>query len=274
MTADAFDAFFQAARVADVATVRALLDAGADPAATCPRGLTALQYAAFGANQAPPAANLAVLRLLLEAGSPLEYAEPGGRTALYFAAEFAPSPEPVRLLLDTGADPDVRDRHGHHVVANAMMPEVQRLLSSLTGVPVPAAEPAPVAVKMRPAQWRAAAARVRGVFEGLWQDGIVALEDAGYTQSDGFADCSEAFHAHGGEAAGLHGFCFYTRQDLQAAKRTSRLSLAFWGAPAGADADMLRVGRRVVERCREAGLQVEWDGSAGRRPELDLRGVG
>jgi hypothetical protein len=65
--------------------------------------------------------------------------------------------------------------------------------------------------------------------------------------------------------------CFYTRQDLNAAKRSSRLSLAFWGAPEGADADMLRAGRRIVDAFRDAGFEVQWNESASLRPALDLR---
>jgi hypothetical protein len=99
------------------------------------------------------------------------------------------------------------------------------------------------------------------VFEALTKAGLVTLQDAGQTQSDGFSDCSEAFHERGGKAAGVHGFCFYTRQDLNRAKSTSQLSLAFWGAPKGADADMKRVGELVVEHFRKAGFEVRWNGS-------------
>jgi len=208
----------------------------------------------------------------VDAGSPLEFTGSGGRTALFLAAEFAPSTQAVQLLIDAGAQADVFDAHGNHVIDNAMMEEVQTLLSHLTGRPIPEEpEPEPEPVKMSAAQWRAAKLKIDAAFAALAEVGLVTLHDAGTTQSDGFADCSEVFAARGGEAAGLHGFCFYTRQDLNRAKRTSQLSLAFWGAPEGQSADMLRVGRLVVAAFDAAGLPVRWSESPAVRPEVDLR---
>ncbi|MDQ0607524.1 hypothetical protein QFZ83_001695 [Variovorax sp. W1I1] len=263
---------FEAAREADVQTVRACIEAGADMAAVNKQGFTALQCAAMGSNQTEVEPNLAVLRLLLEAGSPLEYIGTDGRTALYLAAEFAPTTDAVELLLDAGANADVSDSHGNHVTVNAMMEEVVELLARVTGKPIPEPPPPePDPVKMTAAQWRAAKAKIDEVFDALAKAGLVTLQDAGQTQSDGFSDCSEAFRERGGKAAGVHGFCFYTRQDLNRAKSTSQLSLAFWGAPKGADADMQRVGELIVEHFRKAGFEVRWNGAAAMRPEVDLR---
>lgn len=263
---------FDAARKADVKTTRACIEAGADPASVNKQGFTALQCAAMGSNETEVAPNLAVLRLLLEVGSPLEYTGADGRTALYLAAEFAPTTDAVQLLIDAGAKADISDGHGNHITVNAMMEEVVELLARVTGQPVPEPPPPePEPVKMTTAQWRAAKTRLDEVFGALAKAGLVTLQDAGQTQSDGFSDCVEEFHERGGEAAGVHGFCFYTRQDLNRAKSTSRLSLAFWGAPDGADADMLRVGELIVDRFREAGFEVRWNGAASMRPEVDLR---
>lgn len=260
---------FDAARSGDVERVRACLAAGADPAAVNDYGFTALQSAAMGANSTDVAQNLAVLKLLIEAGSPLEFAREG-RTALYLAAEFAPSTDAVQLLIDAGAQADIHDAHGNHITVNAMMPEVQELLSALTGVALVEPEPEPEPIKLSAAQWRAAQAKLDALFASLTDAGLVALQDAGMTQSDGFSDCSEVFHERGGAAAGLHGFCFYTRQDRNRAKREGRLDLAFWGAPEGADADMLRVGELIVRTAESAGFSVTWNGNAGRRPTLLL----
>lgn len=260
---------FEAASSGDVETVRACLAAGADPAAVDAYGFIALQRAAMGANGADIPENLAVLRLLIDAGSPLEF-QSEGRTALYLAAEFAPSADAVQLLIDAGAKADIRDAHGNHITVNAMMPEVQALLSELTGVALEEPEPEPEPVKLNAAQWRAAQIRLDALFAALTEAGLVALQDAGTTQSDGFSDCSEIFHERGGAAAGLHGFCFYTRQDRNRAKREGRMDLAFWGAPEGADADMLRVGELIVRAAQSAGLPVTWNGSSARRPTLVL----
>lgn len=263
------DDIFAAARRGDVEQVRAHLAAGADLAAVNDFGFTALQSAAMGANDTDVEANVAVLKLLIAAGSPLEYRREG-RTALYLAAEFAPGTDAVQLLIDAGADANISDGHGNHITVNAMMPEVQELLSALTGVALEAPEPEPEPVKLGAAQWRAAQARLDTLFAALTAAGLVALQDAGTTQSDGYSDCSDIFHERGGASAGLHGFCFYTRQDRHRAKREGRLDLAFWGAPDGADADMLRVGELIVRTAEASGLPVTWNGSAARRPTLIL----
>ena len=266
---------FAAAHAGDAQTVQACLDAGADVSAVDEYGFTALQRAATGANRTGLAGNLAVLRLLLQAGSSLEQRSRDGRTALFLAAEFAPSTDVVQMLLDAGAEADVYDGHGNHVIKNAMMPEVKQLLSRITGKPVPAPPaPSPEPVGMRAAQWHAAQARIKLVFDALSDAGIVALQEAGYTQEDGFSDCAEAYHSRGGADAGLHGFCFYTGQDAARAKRTSQLALAFWGAPAGGSPDMERVGTIIVDAFRQRGFTVDWNGSGAERPIVNLRDVG
>lgn len=265
---------FEAARLGDVQTVQAHLGAGADVSAVDPHGFTALHSAAIGADTTPVAQNLAVLDLLVRAGSPLEQRSRDGRTALFLAAEFAPSTEAVQLLLQAGAQADIATDTGLHVLDNTRTPAVAQLLSQVTGRPIPqpaAAEPDPV--RLRATQWRAADARIAAVFDTLTAAGIVALRDTGSSQEDGFAECAEAYRKGGGAAAGLHGFCYYTRQDTKRAKRTSRLPLAFWGAPQGEPSDMQRVGQLIVQAFRDHGFGVDWNGSGGTRPIVDLRTV-
>ncbi len=262
---------FDAARAGDVEVVQACIDAGVDLAAVNENGFTALQYAAMGANTADVTDIVAILRLLLEAGSPLEYVGGDRRTALYLAAEFSSTVHPVQLLLEAGAKADIYDAHGNHIVVNAMLPEVQMLLSKITGKTFSTPEPQPKPVKLNAAEWREVKVRIDAVFDVLTKSGLIVLQDAGVTQSDGFSDCAEVFHERGGERAGFHGFCFYTRQDLNRAKRTSQLALAFWGAPEGAPKDMQRVGNLIVEACRNRGFIVDWNGSGSMRPTVFLQ---
>lgn len=263
---------FSAVDKGDVKAVRACIDADADMAALSKQGFTALQLAAISTNTLPLDTSLAMLRMLIDAGSPLELASADGRTALYLAAEFSEAVEPVQMLLDAGAKADICDSHGNHITENAGAEDVAELLAQVTGKPVPEPEaPEPEPEKMDAKQWRDAKARIDTVFEALTKAGLVTLHDAGQTQSDGFSDSSEAFRERGGAKAGLHGFCFYTRQDLNRAKRTSQLPLAFWGAPKGEGPDMKRVGTLVVEQFRDAGFVVRWNGSGAMRPEVDLR---
>lgn len=65
--------------------------------------------------------------------------------------------------------------------------------------------------------------------------------------------------------------CFYTRQDLNRAKRSSDLALAFWGGPEGEAEPTNRVGHKIVEAFGSVGLPVKWNGSERVRPTVDLR---
>lgn len=266
---------FQAARAGDAVRVRACLGQGADPSARNGYGFTALHCAAMGANAGPEDGILTVIGELLSAGAVVDAVSTDGRTALFLAAEFSPTVAPVQALLRAGATADVRDRHGNHIVANAMNPEVQALLAGLTGHPVPEPpSPHQEPVQLGAAEWRAAKSRVEAVFARLSGCGLVALPGTGTTQEDGLADGLEEFRRRGGSAAGLVGICFYTRQDASRARRTAELAVAFWGAPAGAPADCQRVGGLVVQAFRDHGCTVDWDGSPGMRPIVQLRSAG
>jgi len=120
------------------------------------------------------------------------------------------------------------------------------------------------------ADWRALKALIGNVFESLSDEGLVALCDVGTTQGDGFADCSEQFIARGGEAAGLHGFVFFTGQDSRRAKESALLPIAFWGAPEGSEEDMMRVGNLLVASLRAAGCTVQWNESPDTRPTWEI----
>lgn len=262
---------------ADVAAVRALLEAGVDPASIDDQRRTALHHAALGTrgNRAKTKRSLAVMELLLEAKCPLEAKDSGGATPLFVAATFASSVAPLQLLLDKGARADVSDAHGNHILENANSPHIQRFLSRVIGKPVPIPSPDPIdalqSVPLSASQWRTAKRRIEVVFNALASEGLVALHNAGDMQADGFADCSEIYRDRGGRRAGLHGFCWYSAQDVATAKWSSRLCLCFWGAPRGAEKDMVRVGSIIVDTFRAHGYLVVWDGSGGRRPVVYLQ---
>src|SRR5690349_21025155 len=117
---------------------------------------------------------------------------------------------------------------------------------------------------------RDARARVAEVFGELSGAGIVALAGAGCTQQDGFCDCAEVFRARTAAGEQPHGLCFYTEQDAERAKRTGQLAVACWGAPEGAPADVERVAAAVVDAFRRHGFGVDWDGTSGTRPVVEL----
>lgn len=261
---------FEAAREGDVETLKNILATGPDLAEKNANDFTALHCAAMGCNSFDKETGLEVLQLLLDAGSPLESIGGGERTPLYLLAEFTPYIEHVQLLLDAGANPDVRAHRGVHVVINAMDEDVQQLLSELSGFPVPPPEPpAPPAVKMNAAAWKKAKAELDAVFQQLAAAGLIVLQNAGTTQSDGFDDCSQVYHERA-DKPGVTGFCFYTGQDLSRAKRSSELPLAIWGAPEGKAGDTEKVGKQVVDAFTAAGFDVRWSGSANMRPSVYL----
>lgn len=107
--------------------------------------------------------------------------------------------------------------------------------------------------------------RLDAVFEALHDDGICALQHAGYTIADGHDDVREVVAE---EPEGTYrGYCFFHGQDVEGAIDGEGLEIAF-GALGGDPAAGLAVGEAVSEALRTAGFAVEWDGSAGQRIAL------
>ncbi len=263
---------FAAAWAADAQATAAFLAAGADVHAVDANGFTALHRAACSPEQAPVADTLATLRLLIDAGSPLEHSGAGGRTALYLAAEFSPDgPEVVQLLLDAGAQPDIRDTHGNHIVDNAWSPQVQALLSALTGHATATVVVRKPDQKLSAAAWKLARTKIDAAFAILEAAAIVTAHAQGDTQDGGRDDTHERFIERGGTDAGLKGFCFYSGDDMKRARRTSDLSIGFWGSPDSAA--MQRIGQAVVDAFASVGLPADWDGTERMRPSIDLRSL-
>ncbi len=107
--------------------------------------------------------------------------------------------------------------------------------------------------------------RLDRVFEALNKRGIVALQNAGYTQSDGYDDCGEAFRS-APDPAKIIGYCFYHGQDLERAVAGGGLCLAF--GPVDSKDEQAKgpqVGRIVVEELQRVGFRVTWDGTFGQR---------
>jgi hypothetical protein len=112
--------------------------------------------------------------------------------------------------------------------------------------------------------------RLDTIFEGLRVQGILALQNAGYTQSEGLSDVGELYREVGGERSDIDGFCFYHGQDLERVMKSGQLWLAF-GAIDGEDARGVAVGQRIKSAFDAAGFAVEWDGSIKTR--LLIKGI-
>jgi uncharacterized protein DUF6891 len=103
------------------------------------------------------------------------------------------------------------------------------------------------------------------VFEKLNAKGIIALQNAGYTQSDGFDDFRQAYEEHPNQSSVI-GYCFYQGQDLERAVLGQGLYLSF--GPLDADEEETKgpeIGEMVREELKKAGFAVEWDGTFQQR---------
>ncbi|MEQ1507232.1 MAG: hypothetical protein ABMB14_33695 [Myxococcota bacterium] len=105
--------------------------------------------------------------------------------------------------------------------------------------------------------------RIDDAFDELWDRGIVALQNAGYTQSDGWDDANEAAV----DVDEPRGAVFYHGQDTERAVKGDGLLLTFGAYSAGDDHDAasLEIGREVCEVLRKNGVDVRWDGTVADR---------
>jgi hypothetical protein len=107
--------------------------------------------------------------------------------------------------------------------------------------------------------------RLDAVFEALNKQGIVSLQNAGYTQSDGYSDCVEVYHERL-KREPITGHCFYQGQDLERAVHGQGLCLAFGPMnPEEEETKGPEIGRIIAAELKRAGFTVEWDGTFSKR---------
>ncbi|MEM7504236.1 MAG: hypothetical protein AAF417_19505 [Pseudomonadota bacterium] len=116
--------------------------------------------------------------------------------------------------------------------------------------------------------------RLDSAFAAMNSRGVIALQNAGYTQSDGYDDFRDAYQSFPNKASVL-GYCFYHGQDLDRAVLGHGLYLAFGPVDPQAEETIgPKVGNVVREELERVGLSVEWDGKFSSRllvPELDWK---
>jgi ankyrin repeat protein len=116
----------RAAKNGDAATVRLLLDHGADLNARQKNGTTALMFAAglgfgtgtFANDYATPGELLEAVKVLVAAGADVNAISEAGQTPLHFGAQA--SDEIVKFLAASGAKLDVKDKQGRTPVEMAL----------------------------------------------------------------------------------------------------------------------------------------------------------
>ena len=104
--------------------------------------------------------------------------------------------------------------------------------------------------------------RLDRAFDMLNTKGIIALHNAGYTQSDGLDDVGEILHEKGRD--GISGYCFYHGQDLERAIQGEGLLIAFGDLDDNTDGKV-EIGTIVVQVLRELGFDIEWNGDPEKR---------
>lgn len=111
-------------------------------------------------------------------------------------------------------------------------------------------------------------------FAALLKRGVMALQNAGYTQSDGYHDVLEAVDGQPDKTLFV-GYCFYHGQDLERVVQGGGLHLAFGPIdPRTEQTEGVRVGQIVVSELAAQGFEVEWPGTFDKRifvPRFDWK---
>jgi len=104
--------------------------------------------------------------------------------------------------------------------------------------------------------------RLEQAFDRLNGQGIVALHNAGFTQSEGLYEVGQELHER---AVDEHlGYCFYHEQDVANALDGSGLHFSFGDFDDIGD-QKHRVARAVMQELNSAGFAIEWDGNTQTR---------
>ena len=107
--------------------------------------------------------------------------------------------------------------------------------------------------------------RLSQAFQALNARGVVALENAGYTQSDGIEDTMELLD-QAEDRSRFVGYCFYHGQDLERAVRGEGLYLSFGPIdPKNERTEGPHVGQIIVEELHRRSLRTKWNGTFGER---------
>lgn len=104
--------------------------------------------------------------------------------------------------------------------------------------------------------------RLDQVFAELNKSGIISLQNAGYTMSDGHDDVDEALSQR--QREDVRGYCFYHEQDVERAMAGDGLMLAFGDLDAE-DSQKAEIGKTVRAALEREGFAVEWDGDPNHR---------
>ncbi|MCR9231503.1 MAG: hypothetical protein NXI29_10875 [bacterium] len=107
--------------------------------------------------------------------------------------------------------------------------------------------------------------RLDKAFEKLEEQGIISIQFAGNTQSDGYEIFEDTLHIHD-HPASVIGYCFFHKQDLERVMDGKDLILSF--GPVNPEDEKSRgpeIGKIIQQELEQAGLKVKWDGTFNER---------
>lgn len=110
--------------------------------------------------------------------------------------------------------------------------------------------------------------RIDAAFEELDRSGIIALQNAGWTQTMGWEDAHERYAQRKSQGAPARGAVFFHGQDTESGMEGHGLYLAlgaFTGDGEDDSAATERIGHEIVEVLRAHGVACEWNGSSRQR---------
>ena len=107
--------------------------------------------------------------------------------------------------------------------------------------------------------------KLHAAFDHLCRNKIVALHNAGYTQSDAIFDGQDVWLDLEDEGVKPIGYCYYHGQDLERVIETGELNIGFHGEKEKNDKEAILIGHQVVEALKNQGFSVSWDESAKKR---------
>ena len=100
-------------------------------------------------------------------------------------------------------------------------------------------------------------------FDALAELGVIALQNAGYTMSDGWSDVAEAQL----DQPDAWGGTFFHGQDVESGVRGGGLLLAFGAFADGPEreGESLRLAKMICEELNRCGVATKWDGTIRQR---------
>jgi len=107
--------------------------------------------------------------------------------------------------------------------------------------------------------------KLHAAFDHLCRNKIVALHNAGYTQSDAIFDVQDVWQDLEDEGIKPIGYCYYHGQDMERVIQSGELNIGFYGEKKNNDKEAIIIGHKVVEALKNQGFEVHWDESASKR---------